>query len=100
LESGDHKLYIEQDLAFHSCYLKDTGNGRLETILHSLWNQMSHIILSVTSISRLYASLKEHEDMMEALHKGDIEGACNILQQHIRLSKAYHIERMTGISLI
>ena len=95
LESNNFEDMTMHDMAFHSCYLNNTGNSRLQEILRSLWNQMQRIVFSVKSMERYQETYREHQQIMDAIDENDIEKAQEMLRAHMIASKVYHIERLS-----
>ena len=95
LESNNFEDMTMHDMAFHSCYLNNTGNSRLQEILRSLWNQMQRIVFSVKSMERYQETYREHQQIMDAIDENDFEKAQEMLRAHMIASKVYHIERLS-----
>ncbi len=95
LESNNFEDMTLHDMSFHSCYLNNTGNSRLQEILSSLWNQMQRIVFSVKSLERYQETYLEHKQIMEAIDAGDYDKALEMLRAHMIASKVYHIERLS-----
>lgn len=72
--------YVEEDQLFHSILYESTGNALLEQLLTAfsdLYNA-SHIDLPPSNLEGVAA---QHEDMLEALTRRDLEAMTKLLKQ-------------------
>ena len=96
LDAKDFQDFINQDMEFHNCYLNNTGNLRLESIMISLHDQINRF-LSLTSNDeeRCLISYQDHKKVMDAIDEGDNDMAEQMVYQHIQNAREYHVNRLT-----
>lgn len=69
------------DMAFHRAILDMTGNQDLVSLWHPIVVRM---MLHYTRHEDMMESYREHERILEAIHKGDVEGAVEALLANIQ----------------
>ena len=85
IEMKNYKYIFDTDVKLHSLIVDTAGNRRLSKFLKMLNDQIHRIrILSAIVPGRISESLQEHNDILEALKKRDIDLAERSLRQHIR----------------
>ena len=96
LENKDFPLFIQHDMEFHDCYLNNTGNARLASIVKSLHDQIRRF-LSLAGYDEIKCriSLEDHRKVMAAIESGDYKQAEIYLNEHITKSRDYHISKLT-----
>ena len=80
----DVLAFSEMDTEFHELILNICGNNRLIQIRKNLSDQAHRYqIRSLSVPGRLKYSLKEHQEVVEALKRKDAEQADRLSQKHI-----------------
>jgi DNA-binding GntR family transcriptional regulator len=83
LKVGDRARYIEEDVRFHDILARSTGNSHLvaalENLHHRTWlsHAGSYDLSSATAPDA-------HKSIVDALERGDREGARSTMRDHIR----------------
>ena len=91
----DYAEVAQQDEVFHGIYIHNTGNGRLEAMLDGLKdqsNRMRHLVQE--DHTRIMASRREHQAILEAVEAKDVEKACEAVQQHMISTMEYHLQKL------
>lgn len=71
--------------AFHFAMFKAGGEGGLLfRHLCMLWNTAERYVISSRTAERLEAAHREHEELMQRIEAGDVEGTAAALQAHIQ----------------
>ncbi|GIN97669.1 GntR family transcriptional regulator [Siminovitchia terrae] len=89
VENDNHKLYVEANNTFHKVILDGSDNSKLNFLLNILLNQIPYnryVFLSIEVPNRLEKSLKEHEEILEAIQSGDKELAEKRMREHVSAS--------------
>ncbi len=98
-EREDWEEMVKQDMQFHDSYFRGVNNTRLRTILHSLHDQVDRFMnMTIYDVERLKASVAEHQEIMDAVNTGDVEGMSKALRKHLSIAKEYHMGRVSAIS--
>ena len=98
LEIEDYQKFVFHDMAFHDCYLKNTGNSRLENIMASLHDQIRRFLnLTANDAEKCKRSYKDHRMVMDTIESNDYKKAEELLRKHITLSREYHVKRLTKL---
>ena len=81
----DIVAYIELNAKFHNLILNTCGNKRLMKICNNLssYDHRFRIRSLISNPERLKYSLKEHQEIVEALKRKDAEQADRLSQRHI-----------------
>lgn len=75
---------VEADVMFHDVIYNRTNNGRLIQIINNLREQMYRYRLEYVKDARTHSILiSEHQDIITALEKRDVDEAKNAVRQHI-----------------
>ncbi len=75
---------VEADVMFHDVIYNRTNNGRLIQIINNLREQMYRYRLEYVKDARTHSILiSEHQDIIKALEKRDVDEAKNAVRQHI-----------------
>ncbi len=83
-KKNDVLAFSEMDAEFHELILNVCGNNRLIQIRKNLSDQAHRYrIRSLSVPGRLKYSLKEHQGVVEALKRKDVEQADRLSQKHI-----------------
>jgi len=83
-KKDDVLAFSEMDAEFHELILNVCGNNRLIQIRKNLSDQARRYRIRSLSIpGRLKYSLKEHQEVVEALKRKDVEQADRLSQKHI-----------------
>ena len=80
-------VMVARDEGFHLALAAATGNTVLTGYLKDV-NDHIHIVrrLDFTDAERIAPTYREHDEVLRRLLQGDIEGAREVLEQHIRRS--------------
>lgn len=81
--------FLQSDIAFHHQLIAErSGNRRLAEALASSRAQMSIFIAEGTRVAGgIGKALSEHEQIAEALLRGDVDGAVGAMQRHLERVK-------------
>lgn len=75
---------VEADVMFHDVIYNKTNNGRLIQIINNLREQMYRYRLEYVKDARTHSILiSEHQDIITALEKKNVDEAKNAVRQHI-----------------
>lgn len=75
---------VEADVMFHDVIYNKTNNGRLIQIINNLREQMYRYRLEYVKDARTHSILiSEHQDIITALEKRDVDEAKKAVRQHI-----------------
>lgn len=95
LEKRDMKSVIESDRQFHRIYRLHSGSKRLEYMLGTLMDQVDRLMALVKGDhERMALSLKEHNEIANAIMANEVDSAEKAMRNHISGLKAYHISRI------
>ena len=96
---GDRKSYLRQDTAFHACFCQHSGNalmaqtyslyvGKIAALRTHLSHKPHHVELSFA----------EHEAMLGAVRRNDVEAALAILDVHIARTRTSYASTIRDIA--
>jgi len=86
----DIRLCHQNDLRFHRLLAEASGNERLTVMMETVHRHFSILISRNPEYwSRADTSLRDHFAILEALSKGDGDGAAQILGEHIKRGKEF-----------
>ncbi len=95
LDAGELETFVGYDIAFHDCYLKNSGNSRLESIMATLHDQIRRFLnLTANDENMCINSYSDHRRVMDAVLEKDYEKATTLLLNHISFAKDYHIRKL------
>lgn len=84
IKRDDIMAFYEMDAKFHELILNTCGNSPMIQIRKNFSDQVNRHRIRLLSIpGRLKCSLKEHQEILEALKKKDAEQADKLSQKHI-----------------
>jgi DNA-binding GntR family transcriptional regulator len=83
LERHDKPSYIRTDAAFHTALAKASSNLRLRKMLESMHNQMQMLRRQTFELSS-HHSVKQHQQILNALEKGQRDKAARLMAEHIQ----------------
>ena len=96
---GNWEEVLSEDRLFHESYVCGTSNARLRGILTSLSDQINRFMNTIIyDVGRLKESVREHEEIMEAVNGGDIGKMQEALRNHLRISRDYHLRNVMTAS--
>lgn len=99
VEEGDYEPFIEADISFHDFIVKSSENSRLIQIMNNLNAQIQLGRMESFSVpGRAERSLKEHEEIMNAMLQGEVNKTEKLIKKHcmnikenvLRFLKAKH----------
>lgn len=92
----DLECFVKQDAAFHRLIVETSGNSVLLRLWDSLafeaWTRIN-LTLVKHKIVNLQSLVKEHEEIADALVKGDGKAAGNLLRQHFETALISETDR-------
>lgn len=84
INSGDFTRMAEADVVFHDAIHTASGNKRLSILVNNLAERLYRYRLEYIKDSADRMNLvKEHEEMVRCIERGDKEGAINAIDSHI-----------------
>ena len=86
---GDVEEYYSRNIAFHDAIYHASHNAYLAEVTLYIRNRLAPFRkLQFEGIGRLAHSLAEHDAIVQAIFRGDGEGAATLMRQHMRLVRA------------
>jgi len=83
---GDVEGYYTRNLAFHDAIYRASHNGYLVEVTLSVRNRLAPFRrLQFEGLGRLAKSLTEHDEILQAIFRGDGEGAAALMRRHLHL---------------
>lgn len=95
LNENNREAYVSADAAFHRLIAQANPNSRLRKTIESMHDQMLILRHKTFSISGRN-SVKQHRAILEALARGDREGAAGLMREHILAVRQRLIENVKG----
>jgi len=93
LASGDHLALIELDRELHAAIAEAAGNTLLASQLDWLYGHVLRLwSVALDRVSALGASVAEHEDVVDAIARGNGPEAHARMQEHVRRFQAAFLE--------
>lgn len=92
IEKGDFESYSSLNQTLHMELWTAAGNDKLKNMLSELWNGLSRGVL-VNEEEYVRKSLKEHEEIVESIRKGDSMECYLRMQKHIKSSYENFVQR-------
>lgn len=84
ITTGENPRIADCDVEFHDTVFEATKNKRLIQIINNLREQIYRYRLEYVKDTEYHAVLmKEHEELVDAMFRGDINGAQEIMKRHI-----------------
>jgi DNA-binding GntR family transcriptional regulator len=88
LSAGDVKAFVEQDAQFHEIIARHSGSQRLLELAQTLRRHMlRYRIQSIYSIDNVLRAIDGHKGIVQAIEKGDEEGASQAIRYHLDQSR-------------
>ncbi len=76
VDRGDRECYVENNLKFHEILLLACGNSRLIEILQRFNKHTARYRIRILNTpGKYHESIKRHGDLIDAIARGDVEGA-------------------------
>jgi len=85
IAEGDIRTFLRANRAFHFCIYRAAGSPTLDTIIETLWLQISPYFNMLARSGKASVNNIEHEAMLKALETGDVEAMRESLRQDIDL---------------
>lgn len=83
---GDVEEYYLRNIAFHDAVYRSSHNQYLVEVTLSVRNRLAPFRkLQFEGIGRLAHSLAEHDAILQAIFRGDGEGAATLMRRHMQL---------------
>jgi DNA-binding GntR family transcriptional regulator len=93
LASEDHQALIELDRELHAAIAETAGNTLLAAQLEWLYGHVLRLwSVALDQVGALGASVAEHEDVVDAIARGDGAEAHTRMQEHVRRFQAAFLE--------
>ena len=84
IKKNDIEKIVETDIKFHGLLYQVSSNERLVNIISNLKEQLARFrTLSMSYPGRLYETLEEHSEMVEAIANGDVSAARDAAEHHM-----------------
>ena len=84
IKQKDIEKIVETDIKFHGLLYQVSRNERLVNIISNLKEQLARFrTLSMSYPGRLYETLEEHSEMVEAIANGDVSAARDAAEHHM-----------------
>jgi len=84
IKQNDIEKIVEADIKFHGLLYQVSRNERLVNIISNLKEQLARFrTLSMSYPGRLYETLEEHSEMVEAIANGDVSAARDAAEHHM-----------------
>ena len=84
IKQNDIEKIVETDIKFHGLLYQVSRNERLVNIISNLKEQLARFrTLSMSYPGRLYETLEEHSEMVEAIANGDVSAARDAAEHHM-----------------
>ena len=86
IETSDSDLYYSENVAFHECIYEACGNSYLANETRRLRRRLqSYRRLQLRVRGRMSQSLKEHDQIIEAIEAGDAGKADQVSREHVMI---------------
>jgi DNA-binding GntR family transcriptional regulator len=86
IETSDSDLYYSENVAFHECIYEACGNSYLTNETRRLRRRLqSYRRLQLRVRGRMSQSLKEHDQIIEAIEAGDAGKADQVSREHVMI---------------
>ena len=86
IETSDSDLYYSENVAFHECIYEACGNSYLANETRQLRRRLqSYRRLQLRVRGRMSQSLKEHDQIIEAIEAGDAGKADQVSREHVMI---------------
>lgn len=81
--AGDQSEYHDLDLEFHELLFAALRFGRIKSIIDNARANVERARHLLNTPRRVQLTIEEHEHILDALEKGDAEGAASAMRTHI-----------------
>ncbi|MFC5821275.1 GntR family transcriptional regulator [Nonomuraea harbinensis] len=95
-ESGDERLFQEEDVAFHEMILEAAGNTRVTQSVAMMRAQLAARGLSTTKTRTLWDIWRVHERILERIQDRDEQGAAQAMRDHLLGTTRLLLTQSTG----
>ena len=86
IETSDSDLYYSENVAFHECIYEACGNSYLANETRRLRRRLqSYRRLQLRVRGRMVQSLKEHDEIIQAIERGDAGRADQVSREHVMI---------------
>ena len=88
--SPDTETFLKLDRTFHLASYADAGMKQLLGMIERFWNTTQHYRRAFTTLlgrERNWIIHAEHRLIVDAIRRGDTEGAAHLLREHIRRTR-------------
>lgn len=87
LKKNDHQKFLDASRMFHHSFDRKYGNRRISELLSSLDEHVYRFVSIHLKNQRVQTSLaftiREHRQILQAIRKGDVEGAVALTREHL-----------------
>lgn len=98
-EPIDVQSFLRIDREFHLATYAGLNHKHLESIIRRLWNSTQHYrraLVSTLSLEQMYATHKDHEQIVDAIMREDAQSASKLIWVHIQRT-IYRVENRPEI---
>lgn len=95
-ETGDERLFQEEDVKFHELILDGAGNTRVTQSVATMRAQMAARGLSTTQTRTLWDIWRVHERILERIQARDDQGAAQAMRDHLLETTRLLLTQSTG----
>ncbi len=95
-QNDDMKNCIKHDIEFHAYFLNLYRNDKIKEIVRNFRERFSaYGYIALIKPGRIYTTLKEHEEIVKALEKKDLELTIQKLENHLENGKKHILLQST-----
>jgi len=88
------EIQLKKDVEFHECIFNATNNKKLVQLINSLWEQVYRFrVTYVSDVDMSSKILEEHQNILDAISKGDPELAQKYAIEHIERAENFMMEK-------
>lgn len=89
---------LKKDVEFHQCIFESAGNKKLTQMINSLWEQVYRFRAGYMSDQSAMSGIREeHEQLINAIIRGEGEEASKCAKEHIERAEQYMIDKADRI---
>lgn len=89
---------LKKDVEFHQCIFESAGNKKLTQMINSLWEQVYRFRAGYMSDQSAMSGIREeHEQLINAIIRGEGEEASKCAKEHIERAEQYMINKADRI---
>lgn len=97
--SQNYGDFLKTDMAFHYGYINKCQNIRLMDILKNVWCVCERLyVYSLNDDDLAKSSLKDHERILEAINRGDLDESVKTINMHNMKIMNYYLHCLSTIA--